>query len=296
MIDQKQLSTFLQAVFVNDLATIAPMLADDIAWHTPQSALPTHRGIRQGKDAILALLAGGPKSPHVPGSKNPDVQFLLVADNAAVAQYRQRSRLKSGGAYENQYCLFLQLRDGLIVEAWEHLDSENFYAQFGIEPDWLQSAGEEPVAGEPPVPAQLSHAANATLAVDFITALYARDAGVQASLLADDAVWHALYSARPGYQGTLGRDAILRMISGGEDQPWLPGTTTPRFEISFADGDMAAVQLRLKARTRNRRFYDSQHVFVLRCRGGRVAEIWEHLDTALLYATAGIAPTWLRKS
>jgi ketosteroid isomerase-like protein len=288
--NHQKILAFVEALIAGDGAGVAPVLHEDVVWRPPASTLPTHR-MKRGREVVANMIKGGENSPYVTETKTPEIQFVIADDHVAAAQFRMKATLRNGNAYDNRYCLFFRMRDGLIVEGWEHVDSAYFYARAGMTPDWLQVGEDAPT---PEVIAQdLSDHADAKLAMDFVTALYKGDTAAQARMLNDDAAWHTPPSALPEYQRKLTRDEILKM-STPESSQYLPGTGATRLELSVAEDGMAAVQFRASARTRNGRPYDNHYALVFRCRDGRISEVWGHQDTAVFYATAGIQTDWLK--
>lgn len=104
---------------------IATLFAEDAVWVTPQSSPMGRR--HEGKQAVLALMSGGvglydPETPM-------DIQRDAVAatGETVFVEMTMNARTGQGEPYRNHYVFVFQIRDGLIVEIHEHLDT--LYAQ-----------------------------------------------------------------------------------------------------------------------------------------------------------------------
>ena len=114
------------------------------------------------------------------------------------------------------------------------------------------------------------------------------DVHAQGALLAEDVRWwipqsgeeHA-HIARP----LEGKEAVLGLFANG-DAFFTDRHTT--IDQIVAEGDYVAVHSHMQARTASGNDYLNQYHWLFRLEGARIAEVWEHLDTA--YAFARMAP------
>ncbi len=104
---------------------IGTLFAADAVWRTPSSSPMT--GPFEGTAAVLELMGGGVGLYDA-------TQPLLIEQNAVAAEgdfvfveMTMTARTGKGADYQNQYVFVFRLRDGLIVEVHEHLDT--LYAQ-----------------------------------------------------------------------------------------------------------------------------------------------------------------------
>jgi ketosteroid isomerase-like protein len=69
-----------------------------------------------------------------------------------------------------------------------------------------------------------------------------------------------------------------------------PGTTTWDVEHVTAEDDRVAILIERRAVGANGRPYANQYHWLFRFESGRIAEIWEILDTALAISLLGLEP------
>lgn len=123
------------------------------------------------------------------------------------------------------------------------------------------------------------------------------------NLITDDVTWWiptsaaAMNSARlhstEGDRAVRGRDAVTTMLfksgfyrdrrSSPEYDPM-----TYEFHHVLADGDMAVSHHTLRTTTMAGDPYENNYAFVFRLEDGKIAEVWEHLDTAHSYISLGL--------
>jgi len=97
---------------------VLPMLADDLTWWVPGDwALGgTYRKDELGPifERVFALLDGRPQFT---------IHNVTAEDDRVAVDASSKGRFKDGGPFGNTYHFFFRLRDGLIVEAKEYLDT-----------------------------------------------------------------------------------------------------------------------------------------------------------------------------
>lgn len=104
---------------------IGSLIAEDARWLVPQSS-PVGR-LHEGKAAVLALMGSGV------GLYDPDVPMQIdrtataATDDHVFVEMTITGQSKQGEPYKNHYVMVFQVRDGLIAEVREHLDT--LYAQ-----------------------------------------------------------------------------------------------------------------------------------------------------------------------
>ena len=123
---------------------------------------------------------------------------------------------------------------------------------------------------------------------DQIAAMERGDAAAQGLLMTDDVQWWFPQSAvettklpRP----LSGKTAVVELLGGVE-----AFFSEMHFTIDqiVAEGNHVAVHMHMKGRTAVGKDYFNHYHFLYRLKNGRIAEVWEHLDTA--YAFARMAP------
>jgi ketosteroid isomerase-like protein len=129
---------------------------------------------------------------------------------------------------------------------------------------------------------------NADVVRRQIAAMEHPDAAAQAALMTDDVRWwvpassvEAAGIARP----LVGKEAVTTMLGGAgawyAELHW----TVDRL---VAQGDLVAAFAHMEGVTATGNDYLSDYAFCYRLVDGKIAEVWEHADTAYAYAqTAG---------
>ena len=119
---------------------------------------------------------------------------------------------------------------------------------------------------------------------DQIAAMERLDAGAQAALVTDDVRWWVPQSAvdASGLARPLsGKQAVLELLGGADafctEMNWT-------IDQLVAEGDHVAVHAHMQGRTASGNDYLNYYHFLYRLNGGRIAEVWEHVDTAYAFA------------
>lgn len=130
-------------------------------------------------------------------------------------------------------------------------------------------------------------AAKKELVLKFMTSAQAGDIDTMVSCLTED---YAQIFPRPGVPGmpagAEGRDQIVEFLKA------LPvyekGSMKMTVENLIAEGDIAAIQFKMNARTARGEAYENFYVQFFQFRDGKIAKAWEYCDT--LYATKKLMP------
>jgi ketosteroid isomerase-like protein len=124
---------------------------------------------------------------------------------------------------------------------------------------------------------------------DQLAAMDRVDIDAQAALMTDDVQYWVPQSAtqvgglaRP----LVGKEAVLGLLANAK--AYFSETDITIDQI-VAEGEYVAVHSHMQGRTASGNDYLNQYHWLFRLDGGRIAEIWEHLDTA--YAFARMAPS-----
>ena len=119
----------------SDIDLMRQMYAIDIVWHLPVS-LGAMAGPHEGRDAVEAFNRNVWGTVYSADDVEVDIlDEMNDADRSAARFIYRATFLKSGVRYENEYTLFARVRDGLIVEVHEGLDTLHVMQQ-------AQAAGE----------------------------------------------------------------------------------------------------------------------------------------------------------
>ncbi len=116
------------AISRGDLKTFLARLDDNVTW----TFIGTHRFGRtfRGKHEIVENLCRV-LGAHLEGVIALDIERLIAEGDMVVAQMQGRARTPDGRRYDNTYCVVLTVRDGLIRDLREYLDTELVTAVFG---------------------------------------------------------------------------------------------------------------------------------------------------------------------
>jgi ketosteroid isomerase-like protein len=122
---------------------------------------------------------------------------------------------------------------------------------------------------------------------DQIAAMGRQDAVAQGALMTDDVRWWVPQSAveAAGIARPLaGKTAVLGLLAGAG-----AFFSESHFSIDqvVAEDDHVAVHMHMQGRTASGKDYLNYYHFLYRLEGGRIAEVWEHVDTAYAYARMG---------
>lgn len=126
--NKKVVRELYAAISKGDLETYMSYLADDVQWYF----IGTHRfgGTFKGKDEIVSKLLTD-LAADLEGMIELEIKQLIADGDKVVAEMQGRAMSKAGKAYNNTYCIILTLRDGIVQEIREYLDTELVTEVFG---------------------------------------------------------------------------------------------------------------------------------------------------------------------
>ena len=103
-------------------------LSDDATW----TFFGTHRfaGTFNGKAEIVAKLFE-PLGEVLEDGIKVTINSITAEDDRVIIESKGQARTKAGVDYNNDYCIVVTVRDGLIVAVREYLDSELVTTAFG---------------------------------------------------------------------------------------------------------------------------------------------------------------------
>ena len=129
-------------------------------------------------------------------------------------------------------------------------------------------------------------AENKQVVLDFYEAGARGDMDACFALLADDVTWTNIGSTK--FSGTYaGKQAIAEDLLGPLFSQLKAGITS-QIERLVAEGDIVVAQTSGTAETLNGVAYNNDYCQVIRIRDGRIADVKEYMDTALIETVFGV--------
>ena len=129
-------------------------------------------------------------------------------------------------------------------------------------------------------------AENKQVVLDFYEAGARGDMDACFALLADDVTWSNIGSTK--FSGTyVGKQAIAEDLLGPLFNQLKAGIAS-QIERLVAEGDIVVAQTSGTAETLNGVAYNNDYCQVIRIRDGRIAEVKEYMDTALIESVFGV--------
>ena len=105
-----------RAFAAGDMAIVDELLTDDVTWRTPGTA--QHAGVRRGKAELYATM--GRLAELTGGSLRSEVVDVLANGERAVVLQLTYAQRDGRPALEDREVIVFQLRDGRVIEVWEH--------------------------------------------------------------------------------------------------------------------------------------------------------------------------------
>lgn len=119
---------FYDAANRGDTAGFLSYLADDVTWRNMGST--KYSAVYAGKKVLVDSLLG-PLFGQLKAGITGTMDNVVAEGDFVVVQIRGRAETKDGRPYNNSYCHIFKLRNGMIVEVTEYLDTELVSATFG---------------------------------------------------------------------------------------------------------------------------------------------------------------------
>ena len=114
---------------------------------------------------------------------------------------------------------------------------------------------------------------------EYFAAIGRGDREAMRRLVADDLVWVVPSSAPAPFGGEhRGAERVIGRMLGAVAEAFLPGTQQTELTALVGEGELVMAEAHMRARAAHGE-YDNWYCFVVRFRGGRIAEIREHVDT-----------------
>jgi uncharacterized protein len=112
---------FFAVLGSGDLDGARKLFHPEACWRVMGRGVPG-AGVHHGADAILRFIAPV-RELFAPGSPVIEMTSLLSRDNLVVMESKGGGFLKDGRPYDNYYVMVVEVRDGLIYELREYMDT-----------------------------------------------------------------------------------------------------------------------------------------------------------------------------
>ena len=100
----------------SDMSTIDALLAEDVVWTAPGGGV--NSGVRRGKQEVFAVM--GRLGELTGGTLRGELHDVLATDDHAVVLQTTRAERAGRAPLEDREAIVLHVRDGRVVEVWEH--------------------------------------------------------------------------------------------------------------------------------------------------------------------------------
>jgi uncharacterized protein len=247
---------FYRCFSASDIEGVMATMTDDATFWIagkPQANAPSGTLSKLQIKAIFLAMLGRLKS----GLKMTVNSAVAQADQVAL-EVVSYGELKNGNIYDQQYHVVMQMRDGKIASIREYLDTQHVReVWFSDESDKNQKL--------------LEHAFSDTARGNGRAFLDA---------LADDAMW-TIVGSTPWSQTYQGKQSIIQDLLKPLNAQFM-GNNTIIAHHFLSVGEHVVVQARGKNQTLAGKAYENSYCWVFRFKEGKVTELTEYADTALI--------------
>lgn len=108
---------------------IENLAADVTWWITPSIPPEVMASFTTGREEVLGNLHRVFGDLYDPTKMTVDVLHAISDGNIGAVRFRMSGEFSTGGRYENEYSLWLEARDGLVIKVWEYVDMAHTTAQ-----------------------------------------------------------------------------------------------------------------------------------------------------------------------
>lgn len=104
-------------------------LSEDVVWSLPDS-LQDVGGTKTGRDSLFEMMKVIFGAIYIPESVKVTIHQVVAEDDRVALRFHLAANSTFGTTYSNEYSLFANIRDGVIVRVWEYLDTLGAQQQF----------------------------------------------------------------------------------------------------------------------------------------------------------------------
>ena len=131
MENKERVQQVMDAMARADLGPLFDAMADDVSWRW--MGVSAWSKVFAGKQAVVDELFGG-VAETLSDSFGVEVHQILADGDYVVVEHTGRNATPDGRTYDNNYCWVLTLRDGLIREVREYMDTQLVTETFSFDP------------------------------------------------------------------------------------------------------------------------------------------------------------------
>jgi hypothetical protein len=114
---------FFKVLSTGEMEKIRPLFHPDAAWIVRVKDIPG-AGEHKGRDTICDVFLAPVRGAFADGDPKTTITNVVAqGDWVAVQSRAVGARRSDGKIYDNQYAWFVKIKDGMIYEIHEHMDS-----------------------------------------------------------------------------------------------------------------------------------------------------------------------------
>lgn len=112
------------AMRAEDRDGLRAVLAKDAVWRPPLYAMRIDGyAAREGVESICDMLIRGGNASYKKETLKVERTLTVADDQHGAIQFTVDGQAQSGNDYNNVYVITFRFQDGLVAEAWEHMDT-----------------------------------------------------------------------------------------------------------------------------------------------------------------------------
>jgi ketosteroid isomerase-like protein len=113
-----------------DPDTIAALISEDVKWWiTPSIPAEIMESVTHGREAMRENLRRVFSTLYQTGTVSTVVHDTISEGNLGAARWTMTGKFANGAQFENEYALWVEVKDGLVVKVWEYTDMAHSAAQ-----------------------------------------------------------------------------------------------------------------------------------------------------------------------
>jgi ketosteroid isomerase-like protein len=122
---------FFDGILHADRAAMLGIVAPDLVWVVPQSAVPPYAGTHHGAAHIVDMMLHSVSQTFLPGTVRHHILLSVTDGDTVIVETNMKARQPDGREYDNFYVFIFEIRDGVISQIREHVDTAYAVRFFG---------------------------------------------------------------------------------------------------------------------------------------------------------------------